>query len=76
MLVGCRLVAVVLLLCLELLRKSLHAAPRCVCVSSAVQRSTNPTQKLLAEDCSARGGRLGAVCGLFAGLKQSCSEAS
>lgn len=64
MLVGCRLVAVVLLLCLELCRKSLDAAPHRVCVSSAAQRSTNPTQKLLAEDCSGRGGRLRAVCRL------------
>lgn len=64
MLVGCRLVAVVLLLCLELCRKSLHAAPHRVCVSSAVQRNTNPTQKLLAEDCLGRGFVLfvGSVC--------------
>lgn len=67
MLVGCRLVAVVLLLCLELCRKSLHAAPHRVCGSSAVQRNTNPAQKLLAEDCLGRGGGgfvlfVGSVC--------------
>lgn len=66
MLVGCRLVAVVLLLCLELCRKSLHAAPRRVCVLSSTE-STNPTQKPLAEDCLGRGGGgfvlfVGSVC--------------
>lgn len=59
--------AVVLLLCLELCRKSLRAAPHRVCVSSAVQSSTNPAQELLAEDCLGRGGGgfllfVGSVC--------------
>jgi len=63
-LMGCKLVAAVLLFCLEVSRKSLCAAPRCVCVSPAVWASRNPTQKLPAEDCWGRGGRLCAVCGL------------
>lgn len=64
MLVGCRLVAVVLLLCLELCRKSLQAAPHRVCVlSSTEEHKSNPEaagRELLRE----RRGRLRAVCGL------------
>lgn len=65
MLVGCRLAAVVLLLCLELCRKkSSCSTTSCLCVlSSTEEHKSNPEaagRGLLRE----RWGRLRAVCGL------------
>lgn len=62
---GCRLVALVLLLCLELCRKSLHAAPHRVCVlSSTEEHKSNPEAAAGRGLLRERWGRLRAVCGL------------